>query len=226
MLWENVAMKTTQANVVIRHLRGLAGAGQDGPSDRELLARFTAARDGEAFRTLVERHGRLVLGVCRRVLGDWHDAEDAFQAAFLVLARNPASVRKPESLGSWLHGVACRVSLRLREQRDARERRRARPAPPSADPLHELSARELMAILDEEIGRLPEKCRGAVVLCHLEGRTRDEAARRLGLPLRTLQRRLERGRDLLAQRLARRGVALSAALLTSAMGGASVAAVP
>jgi RNA polymerase sigma-70 factor (ECF subfamily) len=184
-----------------------------GLGDGQLLERFEARR-GEgaelAFAALVERHGPMVLRVCRGVLRDAHAADDAFQATFLVLARRAGSVRKRESVGSWLHGVAYRVA---RCARAAEARRRA----------HERRAAEMAAragggegpddlgpVLHEEIGRLPDRYRAAVVLCDLEGSTYEEAARRLGWPVGTIKSRLARGRARLRARLARRGVAPAA----------------
>ncbi len=204
---------------VLRHVRTLAAAHTGrAASDRELLERFASGHDEAAFAALVERHGPMVLGVCRRALGDAHDAEDACQATFLVLARKADSVRKAASLGSWLHGVACRVAAGLRREqarRRRRERGAGRRAP--ADPCAELAWREVQAALDEELGRLPERYRAPLVLCYLEGSTRDEAARQLGLSVGSLHGRLERGRTLLRGRLARRGLGLSAALLAAAL---------
>src|SRR5262249_47093631 len=161
----------------------------------------------EAFAALVRRHGELVLGVCRRVLGHEQDAEDVFQAVFLVLSRKAATLRHKEAVGPWLFGVARRLALRARQQ--ARQRRgregRAVDRPPD-DPLAELTVREAQAALDEEFARLPERDRGPLILCYLEGLTRDEAARRLGCPLGTLKSRLERARAALQKRLAPRGL--------------------
>jgi RNA polymerase sigma factor (sigma-70 family) len=226
-------MATTQAGVLLRHIRGLAAAERPGqPPDAELLARFTKAREGAAFEALVRRHGALVLGVCRRVLGNAHDAEDAFQATFLTLARSAATIRKQDSLGSWLYGVAYRVAVTAREQlatRRRHERRAETKAETKAatDPLAEVTGRELVAVLDEELARLPERCRVPLVHCYLEGLTCDEAARASGWPVRTLKRRLEEGRSLLRGRLARRGLALPAALLAAGLThGTATAAVP
>jgi RNA polymerase sigma factor (sigma-70 family) len=156
----------------------------------------------------------MVLGVCRRVLDNEHDAEDAFQATFLVLARQAQSIRKLESVGSWLYGVAYRISLRARS--DAARRRaledRARTMP-EQDPLVEAAWRELRPVLDEEVDRLPPKYRAPIILCYLEGKTNTEAARELGWTKGTVSGRLARARELLRNRLARRGVSLTPALL-------------
>src|SRR4051794_21714745 len=179
-------MATGQSNGVIRHLRRVAllpdGGGM---TDAQLLECFLTARDEAAFAALVRRHGPMVLGVCRRVLRHDHDAEDAFQAAFLVLARRAATIRQRELLGNWLYGVAYRAALEVRARRRPRERQVSdMPEPRVADGA-DVGA-ELRPVLDEELNRLPEKFRVAVVLCDLEGRTRREAARQLGIPEGTL----------------------------------------
>jgi RNA polymerase sigma factor (sigma-70 family) len=203
--------------------------GADPRTDRHLLRRFAAEGEEAAFAALVLRHGPLVLSVCRRLLGDAHDAEDAFQATFLLLARQAGAIRKPDSLASWLYGVAYRLADKMRSQ-SARRRRleRTAPCPTPADPAAEVTWRELRAVLDEELSRLPDHYRVTFQLCYEEGNTQDEAARRLGWPRGTLKRRLERTRDLLRSRLMRRGITLSAALiglgLAARMASASVPA--
>jgi RNA polymerase sigma factor (sigma-70 family) len=205
--------------ILLRHLRKLA-AGQPTSSepDQKLLQQFLAGEPpGEAaFSALVGRHGAMVLGVCRSVLGHPQDAEDAFQATFLVLARKGRAIRKRESVGSWLHGVAYRLARRAKVQA---AKRRARPTPaaplPAEGPLEELSVREWQAILHEELERLPEKYRAALLLCYWEGKTRDEAADQLGVARGTLRDQLERARKLLRSRLVRRGLTPSVALFTT-----------
>jgi RNA polymerase sigma factor (sigma-70 family) len=195
-------------------------------SDRQLLERFAGRNDEAAFAQLVRRHGPMVLGVCRRVLGNRHDAEDAFQAAFLVLARRAAAVRWQDSAGGWLFRVAYHLALKMRA---AADRRRTRPLPDVAGPDAEAGQPgwELRAILDEELGRLPEKYRAVLLLCHCEGKTRAEAARRLGWKEGAVKIRLERGRALLRARLARRGLAVSGLLLGSLLApGAATATLP
>jgi RNA polymerase sigma factor (sigma-70 family) len=202
----------------------LAHPGGDVP-DGELLRRFVARQDESAFAALVRRHGPLVLGVCRRILRNRQDAEDAFQATFLVLVRRAGSIRKPASLASWLHGVARRTALTARR---AAARRRAKESQvmPRADRAAEAPA-DLAAVLDEELAGLPEKYREAIVLCDLEGRPRREAARVLGCAEGTVASRVARGRALLAGRLARRGPALSAGALALLLAqGAAPACVP
>src|SRR5207244_1626599 len=163
--------------------------------DHRLLERFTACRDEAAFEGLVRRHGSMVLGVCRRVLHNAHDAEDAFQATFLVLARRAGSIRAHDSIGGWLYRVAYRTALKSREQAAARRKRETRAArPEETDPLAEITGRELLAVFDEQLQGLPECERVALVLCYLEGQTCDAAARTAGCAERTLKRRLERGK--------------------------------
>jgi RNA polymerase sigma factor (sigma-70 family) len=197
----------------LAHLRQV----EPGPTDGQLLARFVAARDEAAFACLVRRHGPMVLGVCRRVLRDFHEAEDAFQATFLVLARKAATVVKRESVGCWLYGTAYRTAM---EARTMSARRRARektvtgaPHPAVLPP----EAQDWRPLLDRELSLLPQKYRAALVLCDLEGRPRREAARLLGASEGTLSSRLARGRALLAKRLTRCGVALSAGALAAAL---------
>jgi RNA polymerase sigma factor (sigma-70 family) len=187
-----------------------------GLSDGQLLGRFVAARDEASFAALVRRHAPMVLGVCRRVLRDFHDAEDAFQATFLVLARKAASVVKRESLGCWLHQVAYHTALEasaVAARRRAAERQVKDMPHPHVAPAE---AQDWRPLLDRELSRLPEKYRAAVVLCDLEGRTRKEAAALLGIPEGTLSSRLAAARALLAKRLAGCGLALSGAALASA----------
>jgi RNA polymerase sigma factor (sigma-70 family) len=195
--------------------------------DHELVRRFADRRDEAAFAGLLRRHGPLVLGVCRRVLAHEQDAEDVFQAVFLVLSRKAGSLRDKAAVGPWLFGVAHRLSLRARQEgcrRRERETRAGERAP--GDLLTELTVREAHALLDEELARLPERERGPLVLCYLEGLTRDEAAQRLGCPLGTLKSRLERARAVLQKRLARRGLSLTAVLPTLLLARRSASAMP
>src|SRR5262245_40607704 len=206
-------------NGVFQRIRALAAVHTSRTcSDRELLQRFLTADDEAAFTLLVERHGPMVQALCRRLLRDRHEADDACQAAFLVLARKARSVRKQESLASWLHGVAFRISLSLRRQRARRVRREqaaSRPDVQAAD--DNLTWRELRAVLDEELERLPERYRAPLILCYLEGKTRDEAAQQLGAKPGALHGLLDRGRKLLRDRLSKRGLPLSAALFATAL---------
>jgi RNA polymerase sigma factor (sigma-70 family) len=190
----------------------------DNLTDRQLLERFAARRDEEAFAQLVRRHGPLVLRVCRQMLRHQQDAEDAFQATFLVLARKAGSIRKAESLPSWLYGVASRLAGRMRT---AGRRRRAREVALVETPTSEARPGEdlgdLGPVLFEEIGRLPDKCRVPFVLCYLQGKTNEQAAEQLGCPAGTVFSRLARARELLRQRLTRRGLALSGAVLAATL---------
>jgi RNA polymerase sigma factor (sigma-70 family) len=207
-------------------VRSLPGSELSGVSDRQLLERFTAQRDEAAFAGLVERHGRTVWAVCRRLLHREQDVEDAFQGAFLVLARRAASIRKAEAVGSWLYGVAYRIAMRAKRQaqecnlreKDAAEVKEESPA------WAEAACRELQRLLDEEIQRLPGKLRQPFVLCYLEGMSRAEAARELSWKEGTVGGRLAEARALLQRRLARRGVTLSAALAAGTL--ATTAAAP
>ena len=187
-----------------------------GLTDRQLVERFVNRNDSsaeDAFTILVERHGPMVWGVCRRLLPDPHAAADAFQATFLVLVRRASAVRVDDSLGPWLYGVSRRVAARTRatslRQRACETGGVDAVAVPPSDP----AGAERLAILDEEIGRLPERERAAVVLCDLEGLLHDDAARRLGCPVGTVESRLSRGRQRLRDRLVRRGLDPSAAAL-------------
>jgi RNA polymerase sigma factor (sigma-70 family) len=212
----------------LRHLRTLAAMRTAvALNDGELLSRFAVAHDEAAFTLLVERHAPMVLRVCRRVLGHEQDAEDACQATFLVLVRSAASVRKRASVASWLFGVAARTARKLRASRARQERDRGCLAdatlPASgSDP----SWREVCAVLDEELLRLPEKYHSPLVLCYLEGLTREEAACRLGVNLNRLRGRLDYGRTLLRRRLTRRGITLTAVLFAGLIGREGAAAVP
>src|SRR5579871_6288456 len=186
-------MVTVQANRLGRYLHKVALL-QDGGgmSDRQLLDYFLAQRDEPAFAALMRRHGPMVFCVCRRVLRNAHDAEDAFQATFLVLVRKARSIRRPELLGNWLYGVAYRTALAARGaavKRRAKERDMAKP-----EAVEEDGTQELAALLDRELVQLPEKYRVPIVLCDLEGKTRKEAARQLGWPEGTINGRLARGR--------------------------------
>jgi RNA polymerase sigma factor (sigma-70 family) len=171
-------------------------------TDRQLLERFTRQQDEAAFTALVRRHGPMVLGVCRRVLDNAHDAEDAFQATFLVLVRRASSLSRPELLANWLYGVAYRTAKKARAnvlRRRAHERLAARM--PRAEPLVDAAWQDLRTLLDEELHRLPDKYRAPLVLCYLEGKTNEEAARQLGWPPGSMSARLARGRELLRERL-------------------------
>ena len=209
----------------------LAGSLEAGElADAELLGRFRDARDGAAFAELVRRHGPMVMGVCRRVLRHRQDAEDAYQAAFLVLARRAGDVARPERLAGWLHGVATRTALEARKRARSLGRERqvsVMPDPPAPHPTEpSRPGDDLRAVLDEELARLPEKFRVAVVLCDIEGRTREEAAAQLGVPVGTLSGRLTTAHRKLAGLLVRRGVASVGAALAALTPARLTAAVP
>ncbi len=188
--------------------------GERDRTDGQLLERFVERRDEDAFEALVRLHGPMVFGVCLRILGHRQDAEDAFQATFLVLARKGGSVVPRAMVGNWLYGVARRTALKLRgsaSRRKGRERQvPCLPEPAAGTPD---AGHELWPILDQELGRLPDKQRAPVVLCDLEGKTHKEAARLLGWPEGTLSVRLMRARGVLARRLARHGLALTVGAL-------------
>src|SRR5438874_5571273 len=189
------------SGAVLRRIQALLDAGTScGLSDGQLLERFLARRDEVselAFTVLVERHGPMVLGVCRRFLVDPHDAEDAFQATFLVLVRKAGSIRVDGSVGRWLFGVARRVAARARadvRRRRGRERAGLDRLEVEADDwsLAAVDRAELRAILAEELGRLPARFQAPVILCDVEGSSHEEAARRLGWPIGTVKSRLSR----------------------------------
>jgi RNA polymerase sigma factor (sigma-70 family) len=202
-------MAATQMNGIIRHLRQAMLRTQ---TDRQLLEALVSRRDADAFEAIVDRHGPMVLAVCRRVLRDEHDAEDAFQSTFLVLLRKATNIRKPEAIGSWLYGVAYLVSRKVRLT-NARRRAVERQSALQPRPLHA----EHDSVLDDELNRLPEKYRTPLVLCELEGRSRREAAGLLGIAEGTLSSRLAMARKMLASRLRRRGWALSGAVPIAAI---------
>jgi RNA polymerase sigma factor (sigma-70 family) len=226
---EEQVMPSGQAAVLIRHVQRFVGPPTVGElTDGRLLQRFVLAADEMAFAALVQRHAALVFGVCRRVLRDRHDAEDAFQATFLVLARKATSIHKQDSVGSWLYGVAYRVARQARAsaaRRQVRERRvdalpashahtEPTEAAMSADPISEVSRRELCSLLDQELIHLPEKYRAPLVLCFLQGQTHTQAAQQLAWAVGTLKSRLTRGCALLRGRLQRHGVVLSGVAVT------------
>ncbi|OJW26907.1 MAG: hypothetical protein BGO49_21540 [Planctomycetales bacterium 71-10] len=213
--------------------RLLEGGSAVGLSEAQLVERFAGRRDEAAFAALVDRHGPMVLGVCRRFLRDPNDADDAFQAVFLVLARKAGGLRRKELVANWLHGVARRVASEARRRprpatpgdASAFDADARRPAPP--DPSDAAARDEDGRRLHEEVGRLPERYRAPVVVCYFEGRTHEEAAALLNWPVGTVKGRLARARDLLRARLERRGVTAPAALLATALAAPDLrAAVP
>jgi RNA polymerase sigma factor (sigma-70 family) len=218
-------MATAQLHTLMRHIKGLAAGRQR--TDRQLLDDFAARRDEGAFAALLSRHGAMVLRVCRRVLRHEQDAEDAFQATFLVLARHTASIRQRDTLAGWLYGVAYRTAMEAKRKAGRRRKHEAklRDWTPSAAPSPVWD--DVQAVLDEEVQRLPEAFRSAFVLCVLEGKTVPAAAAELRVNGGTLSWRLARARQQLRRRLAARGIQLSAVLAALAVAsGAGEAAVP
>ena len=221
-------MATSQMSGVIQHLRRtMLLRGGAGLTDGQLLTDYLSRRDEAALAALVHRHGPMVWGVCRRVLHDHHDAEDAFQASFLVLVRKAGSIASRELLANWLYGVAHQTALKARAtalKRKGRERQVTQM--PEAAAAEQDLWHDLQPLLDEELRRLPDKYRAVVVLCDLEDKTRKEVARQLGCPEGTVAGRLARARRLLAKQLARRGVVLSggavAAMLSQNVAAAGV----
>jgi RNA polymerase sigma factor (sigma-70 family) len=220
-------MTTSQPHDTLRHLRE-AGLVRDGVemTDGQLLEHFVTNHDEAAFEVLVRRHGPMILGVCRRLLRHPQDVEDAFQATFLVLVRKAASIGQRELLGNWLYGVAYRTALDARAA-TARRRKREKqvslmPEPATVDGADDW--RDLRPLLDQELSRLPDMYRIPIVLCDLEGRTRRDAARQLGIPAGTLSGRLTSAREMLAKRLARHGLALSGGALLAALSPSAVSA--
>lgn len=221
-------MQNSQMSAVFRQLRSTVML-QDGAglTDGQLLEGYISHREEAALAALVHRHGPMAWGVCRRVLRNYHDAEDAFQATFLVLVRKAASIASRELLANWLYGVAYHTALKARTsaaRRQARESQVLEMPEPEAAPADE--RHDLQPLLDQELSRLPDKYRIPIVLCDLEGKTRKQAAGQLGCPEGTVAGRLARARVLLAKRLARHGLAFSggafAAVLAPAAASASV----
>jgi RNA polymerase sigma factor (sigma-70 family) len=203
-------------------------AADNAVADADLLARFLATGDAAAFELIVRRHQRLVLGVCIRILRDTHDAEDAFQAVFLVLARKARTIARRENLTAWLYKVAYRCALTARAARTRRigRERSLAAAGDIVGPghnVHPSEQREMSAILDEELSRLPERFRAPTILCYIAGKTVDEAAVQLGCPRGTVASRLARARERLRIRLAGRGVTLPATLTALALAGTASA---
>jgi RNA polymerase sigma-70 factor (ECF subfamily) len=192
-------------------------------TDGELVDCFLSDQDEAAFAELVRRHGPMVLGLCRRILRDGHDAEDAFQATFFVLARKAAAITRRETVGGWLHGVACKTALKARASRYQRlkKERQAAEMPRDTPGSGADNWEQLVPVLDQELGRLPDKYRLPIILCDLEGKSRKQAAQQLNCPEGTVCGRLARARGLLARRLSRfrsglTGGAVALALSTNA----------
>ncbi len=221
-------MGTGKLNGVVRHLRRAALVRDGGGmTEGHLLECFVTRRDEAAFEALVRRHGPMVLGVCRRVLRNTHDADDAFQATFLVLVRKATSIGQRELVGNWLYGTAYRAALEVKAaKRRVKERQvSAMPEPVAVDEADVW--RDLRLVLDQELNRLPEKYRVPVVLCDLEGRTRRDVARQLGIPEGTLSGQLTTARRMLAKRLGRHGLTLAVGSLAAMLSqNAASACVP
>jgi RNA polymerase sigma factor (sigma-70 family) len=217
-----------QLQVVVRHAQRVAGGAEHGLADGQLLRRFLNSCEGSAFEELVRRHGPMVLGVCRRILQDGHAAEDAFQATFLVLFRRARALGGQRgSLAGWLYTVASHVALKARADAARRRVKEGQVVDmPRADAQAEQVWPDLQPVLDEELNRLPDKYRAALVLCYLQGQTNEQAARLLGWPVGTVKSRLARARDLLRERLSRRGVTVTPALLTATLTARATAALP
>lgn len=219
-------MATDPLSAFLQNLRRTAlRRDESGLTDGQLLDAYVCDREEAAFAGLVYRHGPMVWGVCRRVLGDADDAEDAFQATFLVLVRKAASIVPRDRIANWLYGVAQLTAMKARAmtvRRKAREKQvKDMPEPALAE---EGSGEDLLPLLDQELSRLPDKYRSAIVLCDLEGKTYKEAARLLGCPEGTLAARLTRGRAMLAKRLTRHGLAVSSGALAAALSESTTSA--
>jgi RNA polymerase sigma factor (sigma-70 family) len=212
-----MGMATKQASEFIQHVRrAMRLRDGSGLPDKQLLEDFIDHRDDSTMAVIVRRHGPLVWGVCRRILGNYHDAEDAFQATFLVLVRKAASIASRELLANWLFGVARQTALKARAmvaKRKGRERQMTEMPEPAAT--EQDIWRDLEPVLDQELSRLPDKYRSAILLCDMQGKTRKEVAQLLGCPEGTVASRLATARRMLAKRLAQRGVALSGGALAS-----------
>jgi RNA polymerase sigma factor (sigma-70 family) len=219
-------MATAQAGTLLRHIRTLATGCGTG-TDRQLLDDFAARRDEAAFAALVSRHGPMVLRVCRRVLGHEQDAEDAFQATFLILAGHARSIRRRDAVADWLHGVAYRTAMNTKRRAARRHSHEARFRAGTPQAVASPTWDDVQAVLEEEVRRLPPCFREAFVLCVLEGKGGPEAAAELGCKEGTVKSRVNRARHLLRQRLARRGIQLAALLGALSVAESAVkAAVP
>jgi RNA polymerase sigma factor (sigma-70 family) len=212
-------MATGQLTTVLRHLRRAALLSENaGQTDGDLLSRYLSERDDAAFESLLKRHGAMVLGVCRRILRNEADAHDAFQATFLVFVRRAACIEPRSMVGNWLYGVAHRIALKAKAVNRKRTANLTTWIPMLHNPRRDQTSLELSELLDQELSRIPDKYRAAVVLCGLEGRSLKEAAQQLACPAGTVASRLARGRDLLAKRLARHGLFFSGTALALALG--------
>jgi RNA polymerase sigma factor (sigma-70 family) len=216
-------MASTPLSSVLRYIRKVVdGPNSDLVADSQLLGRFVSHQNEAAFTTLVERHGPMVMGICRRILCNCHDAEDAFQATFLVLVRRARDIREPDRLANWLYGVAYRTATKAKADAVRRQAREDQAVDQRANAREDQGLwYDLRPILDEEINLLPAKYRIPVVLCYLQGKTNEEAARHLGWPKGTVATRLARARERLRHRLTRRGIALSTAVMATTLSQAT-----
>jgi RNA polymerase sigma factor (sigma-70 family) len=208
---------------IVEHLGGVLLRQNAAGADAVLLERFLAHRDGTAFEVLVRRHGPMVMGVCRRILHNSHDAEDAFQATFLVLVRKASTIRPPSMVGNWLYGVAYRTAQEARKTVAKRRLKEANAIPRTEAVKSDWD--DLYHVLDQELARLPEKYRAVIVHCDLEGKTRKQVAEQLGWPEGTVASRLSTARTLLAKRLTRQGFGTSAAIVAAIVGPNATACV-
>jgi len=218
-------MPNSPLSVIVKQLRAAVERDGAGRTDGELLTHFLDRRDEDALAALVERHAPMVWGVCCRVLRSPHDAEDAFQATFLVLVQKAATVVPREMVANWLHGVAQQTAVRLRATAVKRGWREMQMNEMPEPAVIEARDEELLSLLDQELSRLPERFRALIVLCDLEGHTRKEAARRLGCPEGTVASGLARARALLAKRLTRHGLAVSGGSLAAILSHSVASAV-
>jgi RNA polymerase sigma factor (sigma-70 family) len=223
-------MTTAERIPVVGHIRQLTAALVSAElTDGQLLKRFADLRDETSFLAILRRHGPLVLGVCRRILGDWHDAEDAFQATFVALAQQAGTIRRPESLGPWLHGVAARTALKARSsaaRRRSCEQEAAATKSTTVEYRDDFAWQDLRPVLDEAVASLPDPCRLPFVLCFLAGRTVSEAAQELGWPRGTVATRLAVARQRLRRHLTSRGIDLSAGAFAWVLSGNAASARP
>src|SRR6266404_217558 len=220
-------MSLSSMNRVMQRIRQVVVDADDPcESDADLLASFLSHSDSRAVSVLIRRHAPMVWGVCRRILLDHHDAEDAFQATFLVLLRKANTIKPRSMVGNWLHGVALQTALKARAMTMKRSTRE-KPMATVPDPAPKTTGdHPMLAFLDEELNRLPEKYRVVLVLCDLQGKTRAEAAKELGWAEGTVASRLARGRQMLATRLGRRGTVVSAAAISALLANNVASAAP
>ena len=221
------SMPTSPLSVVIQRLRADFGPDGGGMTDGELLTRFVSSREDGALAALVRRHAPMVWGVCCRLLNNYHDSEDAFQATFLVLVRKAADVPR-QAVAIWLYGVARQTAVRVRATAAKRGRREKQVVNMPEPTVVEVRNADLQAVLDEELSHLPDHYQGVIVLCDLEGMTRKEAARQLAIPEGSVASRLARARVMLAKRLTQRGVVFSGGSVAAVLsaGSASASAPP